>query len=90
METTLIDDDFDSEIDEGLMTKKQILKALRTCKKVFATVHLTVDDTYPIQVIKSDLAFNLHNFADVEKWSKGKKGLYFKAFVDKTNDLILG
>ena len=70
------------------MTKKQLLKALRQCKKVYATVYLTTDDIFTIQIIKADLLFNLRN-ADVKDWSEGKDGLYFKAFMDG-NDLLIG
>ena len=67
------------------MTKKELLRAIKTCNRVFAMTHLTEHAMFPIQAVKKDLLFNL-SMCDVENWTKDD----FYAFIDKENDLYIG
>ncbi len=65
------------------MDKKELLKAIRKCNKVYATTHLTEHDTFNIQVIKADLVWN------IKQCDEG----YCNAFIARlydNNDLYIG
>ena len=67
------------------MTIKELLKAIKTCKKVYANTHLTEHDMFNIQIVKKDLLWEVEQ-CDVEKWNND----YFNAFLGEGNNLYIG
>lgn len=67
------------------MTKKELLKAIKSCKQVYVATKLTENDIFNIQIIKADLIWNVKQ-CDVEDWTED----HFNARIDKHNCLRIG
>jgi hypothetical protein len=67
------------------MTKKELLKAIKSCNQVFACTRLTDNDMFDLQVTKVDLIWKV-NQCDTETWTED----HFNAWIDKNNNLRLG
>lgn len=67
------------------MTKKELIKAIKTCKQAYATTKLTENDMFDIQIIKADLLWNIKQY-DTKNWTED----HFNAWIDKHNCLRIG
>lgn len=68
------------------MTKKELIKAIKSCKYVYANcAGMTEGDGFDIQVVKSDILWTLKQI-DTSKWTTD----WFRARITKDNDLVIG
>ena len=68
------------------MTKKELIKAIKSCKRVYAyCAGMTEHDGFDIQVIKSDILWTLKH-TDTSEWTTD----WFRARITPDNDLVIG
>ncbi len=63
------------------MTKKELIKAIKSCKYVYANcAGMTEHDGFDIQIVKSELLWTLKHL-DTSEWTED----WFRAVIRKAN-----